>query len=232
MLKIIIKKIIYGYKATSESYISFLRKKGIKVGNNCFIFCPKDTSIDTLNPHLLTIGNNVKITGPATILTHDYSTCVLNNIDKRIYGKQKRTIIGNNVFLGWGCTILAGSSIGDNVIIGAGAVVSGVVENNSIYAGNPAKKIGTINEYRKRIKKNQLDDAKTIYYEYYKRNNKRPPIELFHEYFYLFSKHEDDLNETFVKKLNEENISFYNEDAEFNNYEDFCIYCERNEKND
>ena len=26
-------------------------------------------------------------------------------------------MIGNNVFLGWGCTVLAGSTIGDNVII-------------------------------------------------------------------------------------------------------------------
>lgn len=35
--------------------------------------------------------------------------------------------------------MLAGTVIEDNVIIGAGAVVSGKVEKNSVYAGNPAK---------------------------------------------------------------------------------------------
>lgn len=34
-----------------------------------------------------------------------------------IYGNQRKTVIGNNVFIGWGVTILGGSQAGDNVII-------------------------------------------------------------------------------------------------------------------
>lgn len=75
---------------------------------------------------------------------------MLNRLDNRIYGKSKKTVIGNNVFLGWGCTVLAGTVIEDNVIIGAGAVASGKIEKNSVYAGNPAKKIMSISEYRKK----------------------------------------------------------------------------------
>lgn len=231
MLKRIIKKIIYGYKASSKDYLNYLKFKGVIIGDNCHIFCSKDTTIDVLNPHLLCIGNNVKITGPTTILTHDYSTCVLNHLDNKIYGKQRKTVIGNNVFLGWGCTILAGTQIADNTIIGAGSVVSGKLEKNSVYVGNPAKKICTIDEYRNKIQKRQLEDAKAIYLEYKRIYKKTPPIELFHEYFYIFSKKYSDLNNRFIQKLEEEQIEFRNNNYVFDNYEEFCMYCEDN-KND
>lgn len=40
-----------------------------------------------------------------------------------------------------------GSKIGDNVIIGAGSVVTGNLESNFVYAENPAKKIMTIDKF-------------------------------------------------------------------------------------
>lgn len=73
MIKKVINKLMFRYRSSSESYISYLKKIGVKIGKDCYIFCPKNTNIDTNNPHLLQIGNNVKITGPTTILTHDYS---------------------------------------------------------------------------------------------------------------------------------------------------------------
>lgn len=77
MLKDKIKELVLGYRASSEAYINFLRKQGIKVGNNVKLYRPFNTTIDFQNPHLLTIGNDVQITGPVTILTHDYSWSVL-----------------------------------------------------------------------------------------------------------------------------------------------------------
>lgn len=225
-IKRILKKLILGYKESSEEYIKFLRKKGAKIGENCYIFCPKDTNIDTSNAYLLEIGNDVKITGPTTILMHDYSTCVINRLEKRIYGKQRKVKIGNNIFLGWGCTILCGTEIGDNTIIGAGAVISGKLEGNAVYAGNPAKKICTIEEYREKILEKQLEDAKKIYTEYKRRFGIIPPIEIFHEYFYLFTKNDENLIELFEAKVREEKIEFKNEKPLFENYEEFCKYCE------
>jgi len=49
--------------------------------------------------------------------------------------------IGNNVLIGSNCTILPGTVIPDNVIIGAGSVVKGELETNAIYAGSPCRKI-------------------------------------------------------------------------------------------
>ncbi len=227
-LKFIIKKFLYSYKASSKTYVDYLRSIGILCGDNINIFCPKDTHIDTNNPYLLEIGNNVNMTGPVTILTHDYSTSVLNRIDSKIYGKSKKTVIGNNVFLGWGCTVLAGTVIEDNVIVGAGSVVSGIIDENSVYAGNPARKIMTIEEYRDKISRNQMNDAYCLYKSYRDRFGKIPDMDTFHEYFYLFVNDYDKLTDRLKKKLSEENISrevFNDNVAEFKSYEEFIDYC-------
>lgn len=50
--------------------------------------------------------------------------------------------IGNNVTLGANVTIIGGITIGDNSIIGAGAVVVKDIPANSIVVGNPGKVIG------------------------------------------------------------------------------------------
>ncbi len=47
--------------------------------------------------------------------------------------------IGNNVYIGAGAVIMNPVNIGDNVIIGAGSVVTKDVPSNCIVAGNPAK---------------------------------------------------------------------------------------------
>ncbi len=54
---------------------------------------------------------------------------------------DKNVIIGKNVWIGLGATLLKGVTIGDNSIIGAGSVVTGTVPANVIYAGSPAKLI-------------------------------------------------------------------------------------------
>lgn len=97
-----LKTLILGYKATSNSYILHLKKIGCSIGDDVVLFRPYNTTIDTQNPHLLSIGSHVMITGPTTILTHDYSWSVLKRKYGVILGNQKQTIIGNNVFIGWG----------------------------------------------------------------------------------------------------------------------------------
>ncbi len=52
--------------------------------------------------------------------------------------------IGNDVFIGARAIILKGSKIGDGSVIGAGSVVTSYVPPNSIFAGNPAKMVGTV----------------------------------------------------------------------------------------
>lgn len=52
-----------------------------------------------------------------------------------------KTIIGNDVWIGHGATIMCGTNIGDGAIVAAGSVVTKDIEPYAIYAGVPAKKI-------------------------------------------------------------------------------------------
>jgi len=53
-------------------------------------------------------------------------------------------VIGKNVFIGACSIILKGVHLGDNCIIGAGSVVTCSVPAFSIFAGNPARKVGEV----------------------------------------------------------------------------------------
>lgn len=121
-----------------KDIISILRGRGVSIGENVDIL---DSYIDGCHGHLITIGNNVTITG-ARILAHDAST-------KKFIGYTKIgfVTIGNNVFIGNGAIILPGTNIGNNVIIGAGAIVASDVPDNSVMVGNPARKLCNCDEY-------------------------------------------------------------------------------------
>ncbi len=62
--------------------------------------------------------------------------------------------IGNNCFIGNGSKVLPGVKIEDNVVVGAGAIVTKDVKSNSIVAGVPAKVICTIDEFYQKNKNN------------------------------------------------------------------------------
>ena len=88
----------------------------------------------------VTIGNDCMIAAFASIVDEDHGIDL--NLDVS-YEKQKLTTnpvhIGNNVWIGQKACILKGVRIGDNSIIGAGAIVTKDVPKNSIVAGNPAR---------------------------------------------------------------------------------------------
>ncbi len=52
--------------------------------------------------------------------------------------------VGNNVWIGAGCSILPGVTIGDNSVIGAGSVVTKDIPSNVLAVGNPCKVIREI----------------------------------------------------------------------------------------
>lgn len=56
----------------------------------------------------------------------------------------KPVIIGDNVWVGTGCIIYPGVSIGDNSIVSAGSVVMSSVPANTVVAGNPARMVRTL----------------------------------------------------------------------------------------
>jgi len=126
-------------KGSHNQRINYLRKLGIKIGNNCLI----STLSFSTEPYLVEIGDQVRIAGGTQFITHDGSLkCFQNEIDGEIFGQIK---IGNNVFIGSACIILLNTTIGDNCIIGAGSVVRGNFPENSVIFGNPAQVVLNMN---------------------------------------------------------------------------------------
>ena len=76
-------------------------------------------------------------TYPFSIFGEDWSKAM----DGKSYPTKGDTIVGNDVWIGYGDTILPGVTIGDGSIIGTKSVVTKDVEPYSIVGGNPAKLI-------------------------------------------------------------------------------------------
>ena len=61
------------------------------------------------------------------------------NFSQNNYEEYKKTVIGNDVWIGSGCFIKSGVTIGDGAVIGMGSVVTHDVPPYEIWAGNPAR---------------------------------------------------------------------------------------------
>jgi acetyltransferase-like isoleucine patch superfamily enzyme len=123
---------------------------GVFVGRNSILSC-KNGSIylkdhvnigfncEIMSASSVTIGEKTLIAAYTYIIGggHEYSL-----IDKAVLdqGRTSRGVeLGNSVWLGAGVKVLDGVKIGHNTIIGAGAVVTKDIPENSIAVGNPAQ---------------------------------------------------------------------------------------------
>ena len=101
---------IYGMDISSTTRISFGAK------------------LDKTNPKGIHIGEESFVASGAIILSHDFC----RNIHTDTY-------IGARCFIGVNSIIMCGVRIGDNCVIGAGAIVTKDAPPNCMLAGNPAK---------------------------------------------------------------------------------------------
>ena len=185
-IKKYIKRLLCSFRCDQESYIAHLRKGGAEIGERVRIFDPQTTIIDGTRPFMIKIGDDVQITSGVTILTHGYDWSVLKGMYGEVSGSCGEVAIGNNCFIGMHTTILKGAHIGNNCIIGANSLVNKDIPDGWVAAGNPAKPIMTVEEYRKRRADAQLNEAKELYRCYVQRCGKEPSIDLFDEFFWLF----------------------------------------------
>jgi len=108
---------------------------------NCQVFIENDVKIGdnvTIKPGVqiwdgVTLEDNVFI-GPNVTFTND-----LMPRSKVYPEKFERTLIKKGASIGANATVIAGITIGENALIGAGSVVTKDIPANEIWIGNPAK---------------------------------------------------------------------------------------------
>ncbi len=129
---------------------------------NIYAHIGKNVSIQSrtvpLYSELISFHDNIAIARNVDFCTHDIMHAVFNRLpkDKRNDYQFKERIgcieIMDNVFVGSNSVILYDTKIGPNVVIASGSVITKDCEPNSVYAGVPARKIGTFEELiQKRI---------------------------------------------------------------------------------
>lgn len=165
-LKTVFRKLKYGVRYNSDSYIKYLKNIGVEIGDRTSIFDPRSTIIDETRPWMIKIGNDVQITAGVTILSHGFDWAVLKGVYGEVLGSAGRVEIGNNVFLGMHSTILKGVHIGNNVIIGANSLVNKDIPDNCVAAGNPCKVVMSLQEYYQKRKAAQVEEAQELVRQY------------------------------------------------------------------
>lgn len=116
------------------------------IGEHCYY----NPNILPAEPFLVALHNNVIIAAGVRLITHSVENNIFNYEEntKEYYCRFGKIEIHDNVYIGANVIINHGVTIGSNSIIAAGAIVTKDVEEGSIMAGIPAKKIGSYNELK------------------------------------------------------------------------------------
>ncbi|RZJ77451.1 MAG: acyltransferase [Flavobacterium sp.] len=137
-LKILINLV----KRTIYSPTRYAKSIGVNIGSNNILFSVGWSS----EPYLITVGSNCQITKGVKIFTHGGSFVLRKEFpDFDCFGKVE---IKNNVYIGNNSMILPGVTIGNNVLVAAGSVVTKSVPDNVCIGGNPARILCSIEEFK------------------------------------------------------------------------------------
>jgi len=121
-------------------------KNNISIGNNLYMGRFSQIESDAIIGDNVIMGNHVALVGK---FDHNYQqigvpirlASAIRDQDYNWKGLNLTTIIEDDVWVGYGATVMQGVKIHQGAIIAAGAVVTKDVEAYAIYGGNPARKI-------------------------------------------------------------------------------------------
>lgn len=232
-----IKKYIQRFwvRRNSNSFITYLRSKGVKIGENCIMRSPSTTRIDLQRPELITIGNNVDMNMNFQIMTHDWGSLVFRAKYHDFINSTGRVVIGNNIYFGTDVIILKGVTIGDNCIIGAGSLVTKSIPANSVAAGIPCKVVYSIDDYYQKRKEHALKEAVERVKCFEERWGRKPlPQELREEFIYYVNSDNVGMYEELGVPVKSQLREAYDDwivshkESLFPDFDSFISYCENN----
>lgn len=172
-------ELLYDYNATrpkeQEKRQVLLRKMFAEIGTDCYIEPPLHANFGGKHVHF---GKNVYANFNLTLVddTHiyigDYTMIgpnvtlataghpILPELRKEGYQYNKSIKIGRNCWLGAGVIVVPGVTIGDNVVIGAGSIVTKDIPSDVVAVGNPCRVLRKIDETEsERLRKPGISEA-------------------------------------------------------------------------
>lgn len=111
----------------------------IRVGRNVFI----NQNCTMYDLGGIVIGDDVMIGPNVSLITSSHP---VEPSQRRAHVIAKPIMIGRNVWIAAGVTVIGGITIGENSVVAAGSVVTRDVPANVLVGGNPAKVIRAIGE--------------------------------------------------------------------------------------
>lgn len=112
--------------------------KNLFLGNNVYV----NFNLTVVDDVEIYIGNNVMIAPNVTLTTANHP--IEPELRRKGYQYAKKIFIKDNVWLGANVVVLPGVTIGENSVIGAGAVVSKDIPANVVALGVPARVVREI----------------------------------------------------------------------------------------
>lgn len=107
-----------------------IEKNGkIKIGKNCFF--NRNCSLNSLDE--INIGNDCIFGESVKIYDHNHLFKETNTLIRKQKFETKKVTIGNNCWIGSNVIILPGVSIGNNVVVAAGSIVTKSIEDNCVF---------------------------------------------------------------------------------------------------
>lgn len=141
-----------------------LKNMFAEIGEGCYIEPPFHANWGGKNVHFgkgVYANFNLTLVDDTSIYVGDYTLFgpnvtlataghpILPDLRKQGYQFNIPIYIGKNCWLGAGVIVLPGVKIGDNVVVGAGSVVTKDLPDNVVAVGNPCHILREINEHDK-----------------------------------------------------------------------------------
>jgi len=152
----------------------YFRQKGAQIGEG------NRLEIRNLGPepYLVKIGNHCTVAPNVSFLVHDGATWLFTEEDPSLQ-KFAPIVIEDNCFIGMSSIIMGGVTVGPNSVVGAGSVVTKDVPPGTVVAGNPARHLCAIDEYREKVVKAWAAQKPPGYFDGFEKGRRCAPSHIY-----------------------------------------------------
>ncbi len=159
-------ELLYTFNQTrpseQEKRNQLLKQMFAEIGENCYIEPPFHANFGGKHVHFgknIYANFNLTMVDDGHIYVGDYTMFapgvivataghpILPELRETVYQYNMPVHIGKNCWIGAGAIILPGVTIGDQVVVGAGSVVTKDLPSNVVAVGNPCRVVREVNEH-------------------------------------------------------------------------------------